>query len=100
MDFITQVIPAFFVMFANLAGGEHGSEKYEVWTAIFGWTAGVSMVLVFLSLWIWPIATPYLIQISGFSLLTALTRDYEKLLKPLFLYKKRNPKNDKTASEE
>lgn len=84
MDFMTQIVPAVIVMLANLAGGSHESPRYEIWTAVFGWTFCVSIVLVFLSGWVWPDATPYLLQVSGFSLLTALTRDYEKLLKPLF----------------
>ena len=63
MDFMTQIVPAVIVMLANLAGGSHDSPKYEIWTAVFGWT-------------------------FCFSLLTALTRGYEKLLKPLFNTKK------------
>ena len=88
MDFMTQIVPAVIVMLANLAGGSHESPKYEIWTAVFGWTFCVSIVLAFLSGWIWAGATPYLLQVSGFSLLTALTRDYEKILKPLFNGKK------------
>lgn len=84
MDFMTQIVPAVIVMLANLDGGNHESPKYEIWTAIFGWTAGLSLILVFLSGYLWPEAKPYLLQVSGFSLLTALTRDYEKLLKPFF----------------
>ena len=88
MDFMTQIVPAVIVMLANLAGGSHESPKYEIWTAVFGWTFCVSIVLAFLSGWIWAGATHYLLQVSGFSLLTALTRDYEKILKPLFNRKK------------
>ncbi len=84
MDFVTQIVPALIVILANLAGGSHESPKYEIWTAIFGWMASVSLILVFLSGWLWPEAQPYLLQVSGFSLLTALTRDYEKILKPFF----------------
>ncbi len=84
MDFVTQIVPALVVILANLAGGSHESPKYEIWTAIFGWMASVSLILVFLSGWLWPEAQPYLLQVSGFSLLTALTRDYEKILKPFF----------------
>lgn len=84
MELMSQVIPALIIIIANLAGGDHESETYEVWTSIFGWTAGVSLVLVFLSGWVWPAATSYLTQISGFSLLTALSRDYEKIFKPFF----------------
>ena len=84
MDFVTQIVPALIVILANLAGGSHESPKYEIWTAIFGWMASVSLILVFLSGWFWPEAQPYLLQVSGFSLLTALTRDYEKILRPFF----------------
>ena len=88
MDFMTQIVPAVIVMLANLAGGSHDSPKYEIWTAVFGWTFCISIILAFTSGWIWPEAKPYLLQVSGFSLLTALNRGYEKLLKPLFNTKK------------
>ncbi len=42
MDFMTQIVPAVIVLFANLAGGSHDSSKYEIWTAAFGWTFFIS----------------------------------------------------------
>lgn len=45
MDFMTQIVPAVIVMLANLAGGSHDSPKYEIWTAVFGWTFCISIIL-------------------------------------------------------
>lgn len=84
MDFMTQVVPAIIILVANLAGGEHGTSSFDNWTAVFGWSACVSFILIFVAAYVCPEAKPYLMQVCGFSLLTALTRDYEKILKPFF----------------
>jgi hypothetical protein len=86
MDFVSQIVPAVILLAANLMGGRHGSNRWEAVTAIFGWTAligilAVVLVSIFLhDSWV----RDYLVQIAGFSLLTALSRDYEKILRPLF----------------
>lgn len=84
MEFTSQIIPAIAILFANLLGGDHGSQRYEICTAIFGWTSFLSFLVFFFSKWAWPEASSYLLQLFGFSILTALSRDYEKILKPYF----------------
>jgi hypothetical protein len=80
-----QIIPAAVLLFANLMSGRHGSRRYEMVTAVFGWMAGTSLLAWLIALWT---ASPqvqfYLAQVWGFSLLTAVARDYEKILRPLF----------------
>jgi len=45
MDLSTQIVPAIIVLAANLMSGKHGSIRWETVTAIFGWTAGLSLIL-------------------------------------------------------
>lgn len=86
MDFSTQIVPAVIVLMANILSGKHGSLRWETVTAIFGWSALVSLI-AFLSVTVLAndsSAKYYLLQIFGFCLLTALSRDYERILHPLF----------------
>jgi hypothetical protein len=86
MDFLEQIVPAVIILVANLMSGPHTSFRWETVTAIFGWTAAASMIaLIATSILLGhTAATSYLLQLTGFSLLTALSRDYEKILRPLF----------------
>ncbi len=86
MDLSTQIVPAVVVLLANLLSGRHGSSRWETVTALFGWLGAVSLaVLIGVSIFARDAAIrDYLVQICGFSLLTAITRDYEKLLRPFF----------------
>jgi hypothetical protein len=102
MDFLfDQIIPAIIVLIGNLFGGPHGSRRWEIVTAAFGWTALFSILLwVLLEVAIYVCASTglgidlgdksqekartYLLQIFCFALLSAITRDYEKILFPLF----------------
>ncbi len=86
MDISSQIIPAVIVLLANLLSGRHGSLRWETVTAIFGWGAVVSIVAFVIARIFAPDTTlrVYLLQIAGFCLLTALSRDYEKILRPLF----------------
>jgi hypothetical protein len=86
MDLSTQLVPAVVVLVANLMSGQHASLRWETVTAIFGWAACISIVVAPI---VWVLAresaiTGYLLQVAGFCLLTALSRDYEKILRPLF----------------
>ena len=86
MDFASQLVPAIVVLAANLLSGLHSSLRWEVVTAIFGWGAALSLV-VFLALSVfWPNAAvkDYALHALVFCLLTALLRDYERILRPLF----------------
>ena len=86
MDFASQLVPAIVILAANLMSGPHSSLRWEVVTAIFGWGAAASLV-VLLALSIgWPnaAAKDYALQALVFCLLTALSRDYERILRPLF----------------
>ena len=86
MDFLSQIVPAVVVLVANLLSGRHASLRWETVTAVFGWAVCVSTVAaLFVTIFVhdhW--IRDYLWQISGFCLLTVLSRDYEKLLRPLF----------------
>ena len=86
MDLSTQVVPAVVILVANLLSGRHASLRWETVTAVFGWAAAVSMValLVFAIFERESAITAYLLQVTAFCLLTALSRAYEKLLRPLF----------------
>ena len=86
MDFSTQIVPAVVVLVANLLSGRHASLRWETVTAIFGWGACISIAgLVVGSVFVGRgVITDYLLQVAGFCLLTALSRDYEKILRPLF----------------
>ncbi|MCA3349106.1 MAG: hypothetical protein INF97_00800 [Roseomonas sp.] len=106
MDFLfDQIIPAMIVLVGNLFGGPHGSRRWEIVTAAFGWTALVAVLLwgffevaAYLSTAIGmgidlgdtarETARKYLLQTFGFALLSAITRDYEKTLFPFFNRKK------------
>lgn len=86
MDFSSQIVPAVIVLVGNLLSGKHGSSRWEKVTAVFGWVAAVSLIAYFLAAMFFPgsIAKDFLLQILCFSLLTALSRDYERILHPLF----------------
>lgn len=86
MDFASQLIPAVIILFANLLGGDHEFKRWEIVTAMFGWAAGCSFILYLIVSILYPetVALDYLLQLFGFSLLAALSRDYERILKPLF----------------
>ena len=86
MDLSSQIVPAVVVLVANLLSGRHGSIRWETVTAIFGWgiAAGIAG-FVFASVFASDSAmSRYFAQIAGFCLLTALSRDYERILWPLF----------------
>jgi hypothetical protein len=85
MDVSSQIVPAIVILVANLLSGKHGSLRWETVTAIFGWTVLLSFVA---AVTISMLASDssirsYLVQICGFCLLTALSRDYERILHPL-----------------
>ena len=86
MDFSSQVVPAVILLLANLLSGKHGSTRWELVTAFFGWVAVVALAAYLFVATFFPEgpARGFLAQISGFSLLTALSRDYERILRPLF----------------
>jgi len=90
MDFSTQVVPVVIVLIANLLSGKHGSLRWETVTAIFGWATAVSLIFFLVLSMVSPehAAKDYFLQISGFCLLTALARDYERILHPLFPWNK------------
>lgn len=87
MDLSGQLIPAAIIVIANVFSGRHESRRWEYVTMIFGVTGGVSFVAFFVASYFTqelPFARGYLMQAAGFCLLTALSRDYEKILRPLF----------------
>ena len=86
MEVSSQVVPAIVLLIANLMSGHHSKLRWEVVTAIFGWTGLIGLLIFVVVLIVWPDsdALDYLIQIAAFCLITALARDYERILKPLF----------------
>lgn len=86
MDFSSQIVPAVIVLVGNLLSGKHGSSRWETVTAVFGWAAVISLPAYLLALILFPgsPAEEFLLQIAAFSMLTALSRDYERILHPLF----------------
>lgn len=85
MDLSSQLVPAAIIVVANVLSGHHGSRRWETVTMIFSLTGCAGLVAVFIVPY-FPLSTAkdYLLQVGGFFLLTALSRDYEKLLRPLF----------------
>jgi len=80
-----QIVPALVILVANILSGPHGSLRWEMVTALFGW-----MTVLALAGWIvtslFPVLEParsWMIQLMAFCFLTALSRDYEKILKPV-----------------
>lgn len=86
MDLSTQIVPAVVILVANLLSGKYGSFRWKTITAIFGWSAAIAFVaFLVVRLFVHDnAASGYLLQIFSFCLLTALSRDYERLLRPLF----------------
>lgn len=86
MDFSLQVVPAVIILIANLLSGKHSSLRWEYVTAIFGWGTCISILAYFAVTIIFPDSSvsAYLIQVAGFCLITALSRDYERILRPIF----------------
>lgn len=83
MDISSQIVPAAVILIANLLGGRHESTRWQIVTNLFLLSAGASIVLMLFFVHN-KIAVGYLLQIAAFSLITALSRDYEKVLRPLF----------------
>lgn len=86
MDVSSQLVPALVILTANLMSGPHSSLRYEYVSACFGWLAVLTLPLAMIGAVFWrdSSATSYLMQISGFCMLTLLSRDYEKILRPFF----------------
>ena len=84
MTLSSQIIPVIVLLAANLMSGKHGSFPWETVTAVFVWTAVVSLLAFMASLYIAldGAARDYLFQAAAFCLLTALARDYERILRP------------------
>lgn len=86
MDISSQIVPAIIILVTNLMSGKHSTLQWEVVTAVFGWSFLICTIGYILVVYINPesIVVTYLLQIAGFCLITALSRDYEKILRPLF----------------
>lgn len=88
------LIPAIIILLSNLCSDDHGGPRWQYITATFGWLGCVALTSSFtiplLSTFgiinkIWADnAMPYVIEFTAFALLAALTRDYERILKPVF----------------
>ena len=79
------IIPAVIVFVGNVFSGSPGSRRWEFFSALFGWTGGAALLL-----WIvcsaigWEfLGRHILFPIGAFCLLYVVSRDYEKILKPL-----------------
>ena len=86
---IEYVIPAIVILAGNLFSGDPGSKRWECVTAIFGWTAAISFPIWFIvkvvnyfvttPMWVNEVLPPVFL----FCLLQAVSRDYERILKPI-----------------
>ena len=86
MDFSTQIVPAIILLIANVLSGKNVSLRWETVSAIFGLSAIVSLIaLIMVTIFVYDSSAKYyLLQIFGFCLLTALSRDYERILYRFF----------------
>jgi len=84
MDFNQQIVPALVILAANLLSGKHSSLRWETVTAIFGWGT-IAFLSISIALYVVTLSdlANYAVQASMFCLLTALSRDYERILHPL-----------------
>ena len=83
------LIPAIVILAGNLFSGSPGSNRWEYVTAIFGWVSIISFLLwviaivvsyvVTIPMWVNQILLPIFI----FCLLQTVSRDYERILKPI-----------------
>lgn len=78
------LIPCAIIVIGNLLSGPPGTDSWERVTALFGWAWALFMSawLVFFVFQISPDLEDALLQIWLFSMIQALTRDYEKILQP------------------
>ncbi len=79
------IIAGTVILIGNLFSGKPGSLRWGKVTALFGWGAAFSLTLWLVLLvsgfesW----ANEILIPVFGFCLIQALTRDYERILRPV-----------------
>ena len=93
MDTLTEapaIVAAIVILISNLISDRSGSRRWETITAVFGYTAAISMMLLIFfsfasifSIRLMREAHEVLISMCFFCMLQALTRDYERILKPL-----------------
>lgn len=90
------IVPTLIIFIANVFSDKHGSFRYEFISAIFGWVGGgclllalllqiMQVITIFMSVkfpWI-SVVVKHLYEIAWFALLTVISRDYEKILKPI-----------------
>lgn len=91
MIVLEYLIPAVIILLSNLFSDHPGGLRWEAVTALFGWSAIISLITYIsfslFSFWIPEIAEkakPYCLEILIFTLIAALSRDYERMLKPIF----------------
>ena len=82
------VIPAIVILVGNLFSGGYGSRRWKYVTALFGWVGGVAGALGLLftvleAFGVEPRIGRFFFYVSAFCVLQALSRDYERWLKPL-----------------
>jgi hypothetical protein len=93
------VIPSIIIAITNIFSHESGSDRYEQITAIFGYAAAiflaVSLILSILTFVFLITKIPFqklviiqkiTYQIFLLNAVTAISRDYEKILKPRAMY--------------
>lgn len=79
------LIPCIVIVISNVCSDYPGGRRWEFISASFGYVAAISLTAVIILPW--PSSLEWLqqifMQIATFSLVTALSRDYEKIFKPL-----------------
>ena len=79
------IIPALIVLVGNVFSGSPGSRRWEVVSELFGWIGAAAVLLTigcFAVGWEF-LGRHILFPIGAFCLLYVVSRDYEKILKPI-----------------
>ena len=86
---VPAIVPAIIILIGNLFSGHPGSRQWEVITALFCYATVISMML----LMIFSLSSIFAASVVGvrevlistccFCMLQVLTRDYERIFKPL-----------------
>ena len=72
---ITDIVPAIVIVLCNVYGGEPGTHQYQFTTAWFGWMAVATMLPALF------MPGSLVCDVFLFSLIAALSRDYEPTLR-------------------
>lgn len=81
MNCMNYLIPMIVIIISNVWGGEHGTPQHKKMTNYFGIIGAITLIIWFILLIFSFTAIKILMTISIFCLVTAISRDYQSLLK-------------------